>query len=113
MDIEAVRAYCLALPFVEESLPFDPETLVFKVKGKMFLLASLDAIPLQINVKCDPDLALSLREQYSSVTPGYHMNKKHWNTVVANGDAPFSIIKEWIQHSYDLVVAGLPKKERW
>ncbi len=112
MNIESLREYCLSKPMVEETLPFGPDTLVYKVCGKAFLLTSLDSEELRFNVKCDPDLALELREQYDCVLPGYHMNKKHWNTIVANGSVPGKLLKEWIDHSYDLVVKSLSKKEQ-
>jgi predicted DNA-binding protein (MmcQ/YjbR family) len=104
MNIETLREYCLSKPDVEETLPFGPDTLVFKVKGKIFLLTGLDNHPVQFNVKCNPDLALELREQYpDTVLPGYHMNKKHWNTVIINGQLSGKIIREMIDHSYELV----------
>ena len=112
MDIEQLQAYCLAKKGAEETLPFGPDTLVYKVAGKVFLLTGLATEVFSFNVKCDPDLALELREQYDCVKPGYHMNKKHWNTVVVDGSVPVKQLKEWIDHSYDLVVASLSKKER-
>lgn len=102
MNIEQIREYCLAKKDVTEGFPFDEDTLVFKVKGKIFVLASLDG-DLSINLKCDPGLALELREKHPSVTPGYHMNKKHWNTVSLNGSIPDKEIINWIDHSYNLV----------
>ncbi len=110
MNVESVREYALAKADVEEGLPFGPETLVFKVAGKIFLLMSLDADPLQFNVKCDPDRAIELRDQYSSVLPGYHMNKKHWNTILVDGTLTTKQLKEMIDHSYTLV-APKPKKK--
>lgn len=109
MNVESIREYCLSKPDVEETLPFGPDTLVFKVSGKVFLLTSLDTAETRFNVKCDPDLAVELREQYSCVQPGYHMNKKHWNTIVVDGTASTKQLKEWIDHSYDLVA---PKKKK-
>lgn len=109
MNIEMLREYCLSKPGAEETLPFGPDTLVFKVNGKMFLLTGLDADPLQFNVKCDPDKAAELREEYSCVLPGYHMSKKHWNTIVVDGSVPTKQLKEWIDDSYDLVNG--PKKK--
>lgn len=94
----------------EESLPFGPEVLVFKVAGKAFLLLPLDTEDTRFNVKCDPDKALELRERYSSVLPGYHMNKKHWNTVIADGTVKQLLLKQWIDDSWLLVVKSLPKK---
>ena len=103
MNIETLQDYCLSLPDVEETLPFGPDTLVYKVNGKIFLLTGLDAETLSFNIKCDPEKAAELREQYACVQPGYHMNKKHWNTVVADSSIPDRLLKEWIKDSYDLV----------
>ena len=103
MNIETLREYCLSKADTEETLPFGPDTLIFKVNGKVFLLTGLDSEPLQFNVKCDPDKAVELRETYSCVQPGYHMNKKHWNTIVVDGSVPSKLLKEWIDHSYSLV----------
>ena len=108
MDIEQLRDYCLYKPFVEECQPFGPDTLVYKVNGKIFLLTSLDTPQLQFNVKCNPELAEELREQYSCVIPGYHMNKKHWNTIILDGSVSAQLLKEWIDHSYNLLI----KKEK-
>jgi len=96
---------------VTEEFPFDEETLVFKAAGKIFLLASLESIPLQINLKCDPEKAVEIREEYEAVQPGYHMNKKHWNTIIIDGSVPAKKIFEWIDNSYRLVVAGLKKSD--
>ncbi len=112
MNIETIREYCLSKPAVEETLPFGPDTLVYKVAGKVFLLMGLDETELSFNVKCDPEIAVELREQYASVLPGYHMNKKHWNTIMVDGSVALKQLKEWIDHSYDLVVGSLPKKTR-
>ena len=109
MNIEDLRVFCLALPHTSEGFPFDEDTLVFKVAGKMFCLASLKESD-RINLKCDPELALQLREQYPCVLPGYHMNKKMWNTVILDGSVPRKTLEQWIMHSYNQVVAGLPKK---
>jgi predicted DNA-binding protein (MmcQ/YjbR family) len=111
VNIESIRDYCLSKPDVEETLPFGPDTLVYKVGGKVFLLMSLDEIQLRFNVKCDPDKAIELREEYPCVIPGYHMNKKHWNTIIVDGSAPTSKLKEWIDDSYQLV-AKPPKKSK-
>ncbi len=102
MNIEDVRAYCLKKPGVTEGFPFGEDTLVFKVKGKIFVLANLDG-ELSLNLKCDPAMALGLRERYSSVIPGYHMNKKHWNTINPDGTIPDKEVYSWIDHSYDLI----------
>lgn len=109
MNVESIREYALAKADVEEGLPFGPETLVFKVAGKIFLLMSLDSDPLQFNVKCDPDKAIELRDQYTSVLPGYHMNKKHWNTIIVDDTLTTKHLKEMIDHSYTLVA---PKKKK-
>ena len=103
VNAEDIRHYCLQLPGAGESFPFGNDTLVFKVNGKIFLLLSLDSTPLQFNVKCDPAEAELLRERHAAVKPGYHMNKKHWNTVICDGSVPKKLILEWIQNSYDLV----------
>ena len=110
MNIESLREYCLSKPDVEETLPFGPDTLVYKVNGKMFLLTGLDEEQLSFNVKCDPDKALELRAEYPCVLPGYHMNKKHWNTIVVDGSVSTKQLKEWIDWSYELV-AGKKKKD--
>jgi Uncharacterized protein conserved in bacteria len=104
MDIEQIREYCLMKNDVEESFPFGEDTLVFKTSGKIFLLTSLDGIPLQFNLKCDPDKAIQLREEFPDVVlPGYHMNKKHWNTIMVNGKLSSKQICEMIDDSYNLV----------
>jgi predicted DNA-binding protein (MmcQ/YjbR family) len=110
MNIEQLRAYCLSKKQVEETQPFGPENLVYKLGGKVFLITSLDYVEhLSFNVKCDPDLAIELRERYACVQPGYHMNKKHWNTIVIDGSVSSAQLKEWIDHSYDLVHAKTPQ----
>lgn len=110
MNVETIRDYCLAKDGAEESMPFGETTLVFKVNTKMFLLLSLgNNGPVSFNVKCNPELAEELREKYDAVQPGYHMNKKHWNTVIVDGSVPDGLLKEWIDLSYDLV-KGKPKK---
>lgn len=109
MDIEQYREYCIAKPGVTEEFPFDENTLVFKVMGKMFALCDVQAFE-SINLKCEPEKAVELREQYDGVTAGYHMSKKHWNTVVMDGSINDKLIRGWIDDSYNLVVAGLPKK---
>ena len=108
MNIEEFRKYCLSKKGVTEEFPFGEVTLVFKVMGKMFALTNLDS-DFSVNLKCDPVLAIDLREQYSSVLPGYHMNKKHWNTIIIDGRISNKLIYEWIDHSYQLVVDQLPK----
>lgn len=103
MNVEDIRDYALSLKDVEETMPFGPDNIVFKINGKMFLLLSLDAVPVQFNVKCDPDKAIQLREEYATVLPGYHMNKKHWNTILANGKLSNEFLKGSISDSYHLV----------
>ena len=103
MNVEQIREYCILKEDAEESLPFGPDALVFKVDGKIFLLLSLDAEQPQFNVKCDPDKAEELRAEYPCVLPGYHMNKKHWNTIIVDGSVSSAILKEWIDDSYKLV----------
>lgn len=112
MNIEELREYCISKKGVTESLPFGPETLVFKVMDKVFLLADMESRPLQFNVKCDPEKAIELREHYTCVKPGYHMNKKHWNTIFIDGSVSVKLLHEWIKDSYNLVVSGLTKKEK-
>lgn len=110
MNIELLREYCLAKKGVSEETPFDDVTLVYKVMGKMFALVSIDGSPLSVNLKCNPDWAIELREQYPAVLPGYHMSKVHWNTILLDGSIPWKLICEWVEHSYTLVVTGLPGK---
>ncbi len=109
MDIEQIRNYCLGKKGVTESFPFDEVTLVFKVMGKMFALTGLEHIPPSVNLKCDPERAIDLRASYPAVQAGYHMNKKHWNTVTMDGSLNDALVEELIDHSYDLVVKGLKK----
>ena len=112
MNIETLREYCLSKKGVTEEFPFGEDTLVFKAGGKIFLLTGLGDTSLQFNVKCDPDRAIELREQYDAVQPGYHMNKKHWNTVTIDGSIPQQLLKEMIDESYNLVVQSLPQRIR-
>jgi predicted DNA-binding protein (MmcQ/YjbR family) len=109
MDLAQFREYCLSKADSTEDMPFGPTVLVFKVGGKMFALATLDEVPTTANLKCDPDWALELRDRYEQVTPGYHMNKKHWNTVEIGGGIPDPELRQMIDHSYDLVAKGLRK----
>ncbi|MYW65622.1 MmcQ/YjbR family DNA-binding protein [Streptomyces sp. SID8379] len=112
MTPQELRALCLSFNAAAEEFPFNPETSVFKVLGKMFALTALDARPLTANLKCDPDDAVRLRREYEGViVPGWHMNKRHWNTVTV-GDLPDRFVRELVEDSYDLVVAGLPRAER-
>lgn len=110
MNAEPLRTYCLAKKGVEEGQPFGESTVVYKVGGKMFLLVALDAVPLQFNAKCDPDQAVELRDQYDCVQPGYHMSKKHWNTVIVDGTVANKLLLQWVTDSYNLVYESLPKK---
>lgn len=112
MNIEEFRAFCLDKPMVTEEFPFDEVTLVFKVCGKIFALTGLDHPEFSVNLKCDPERALELREQYDSIRPGFHMHKKHWNTVIVDGSFSDELFMDLINHSYDMVVRGLPKRLR-
>lgn len=112
MNIEEIRDYCLSMKAVTESTPFDDVTLVFKVAGKMFAIIPMDETDLRITLKCDPVIALQLREQYPCVQPGYHTSKKHWNTILVDGSVGKEKIIEWIDHSYAMVVKGLTAKLR-
>lgn len=110
MNIEEIRDYCISKKAVEETMPFGPDTIVFKVLGKAFLLMGFENNPVSFNVKCDPEKAIQLREQYNCVKPGYHMNKKHWNTITVDYSVSDKLLMQWIDHSYELVVSGLSKK---
>ena len=112
MDLETLRAYALAKPATTHDFPFDDVTLVLRVKRKMFVVVPTDASPYQATLKCDPTLAEILRQTYPAVTPGYHANKRHWNTVVFDGSISDDEILEMVDHAYDQVVKGLPKKDR-
>ncbi len=113
MNIEALRTYCLSKPGTGESMPFGEETLVFKVMDKLFALTGIDSESVRVNLKCDPERAVLLREEYpEEVLPGYHMNKQHWNTVICDSDLSDRLIRELIDHSYELVAAKLTKKMR-
>ena len=112
MDLPDAIARCLAKPAAEETTPFGPDVLVYKVAGKMFALTDPSDFPPKMNLKCDPERALALREEHAGITPGYHMNKRHWNTVTIDESLPSGLIRELIDHSYDLVVAGMPKSRR-
>ncbi|GAA2955794.1 MmcQ/YjbR family DNA-binding protein [Streptomyces enissocaesilis] len=112
MTPQELRAFCLDFGGAAEEFPFGPETSVFKVLGKLFALSALDAEPLTVNLKCDPEIAPRLRAEHEEIVPGWHMNKRHWNTVTVDGQLPDRMVRELIEDSYDLVVAGLPKAER-
>jgi predicted DNA-binding protein (MmcQ/YjbR family) len=112
MNLDDFCAHCLSLPGVEETTPFGPEVIVYKVGGKMFALATPDEVPHQVNLKCDPERSLELRDRHEDIMPGYHMNKKHWNTLNLGGRLSNALVRELIEHSYALVVAALPRKAR-
>jgi predicted DNA-binding protein (MmcQ/YjbR family) len=112
MDLADLRARCLAMPGAVEERPFGPGALVVKVAGKIFAIIGEDDEPPTISLKCEPELAPVLREAYDAVTPGYHLNKRHWNTVTVDGSVPEDELRGWIEDSYDLVVAGLPRRVR-
>lgn len=111
MDLDAFRTYCLRKNGTTEETPFGPDTLVYKVLGKIYAITGFTK-PLRVNLKCDPERAVVLREEYEEVLPGYHMNKKHWNTVVSKGRMGDKLLKELIDHSYDLIVKSLKKSDR-
>ena len=111
MNIEEYREYCLSKPGVTEGFPFGPDTLVLRVGGKIFTIAGIENFE-RVNLKCDPERAIELREEYTGIIPGYHMNKQHWNTVYTNGSVPQKLVRELIDHSYDLVLKSLPKAKR-
>jgi len=103
MDLPDLISHCLSKPGAEESTPFGPDTLVYKVDGKIFAITSPDDFPPRVNLKCDPERAIELRDRYESILPGYHMNKRHWNTVVLDGSVPSELVRELVDHSYQLV----------
>lgn len=107
-----LKSACLALTGASEEFPFDDSNSVFKVAGKMFALSRLDGTPLRVSLKCEPELAIQLRLTYPAITAGYHLNKRHWNTVLLDGSVPDDLVRSLIEDSYDLVVAGLPRRER-
>ena len=112
MNLEELREYCLSLTHATEDMPFDEDILVFRICNRIFALTNLERIPVSVSLKCDPERALELREQYpDKIVAGYHLNKKHWNTVSLE-DLPLTLIKEMIQHSYEQVFAKVPKRER-
>jgi len=112
MDLPDAIELCLSFPGAEETTPFGPENLVYKVGGKIFAITDPGEFPPRMNLKCDPDRSMSLREEYEAIKPGYHMNKRHWNTVTFDRSIPKKLAAELIRHSYDLVVASLPKSKR-
>ena len=112
MDPAELRRWCLAHSGAVEDFPFGPEHSVFKVGGKMFALSTLERTPLEVSVKCEPELALQLRDTYTAIRPGYHLNKRHWNTITLDGSLSDQLVLELIADSYDLVVSALPKRTR-
>jgi predicted DNA-binding protein (MmcQ/YjbR family) len=112
MDGDELRTLCLTFPGSEETFPFGTATSVFKVAGKMFALSQLDATPLSVSVKCEPALAERLRQAHAAIGPGYHLNKRHWNTVLLDGTLPGAMVRDMIEDSYDLVVSALPRTRR-
>jgi predicted DNA-binding protein (MmcQ/YjbR family) len=107
-----LRSWCVSQPGAVEEFPFGPETSVFKVAGKIFALSALEGTPLKVSVKCEPDLAVALRDSYPAIRPGYHLNKRHWNTITLDGSLPDQMARDLIEDSYDLVVSALPKRVR-
>ncbi len=112
MNATELRAWCLEQTGASEDFPFGPETSVFKVAGKMFALSALDRTPLEVSVKCEPELAVALRDSYPAIRPGYHLNKRHWNTLTLDGSLSGALVRDLIEDSYDLVVSALPKRVR-
>lgn len=112
MDLPDVIAHILSKPGAEETTPFGPDALVYKVGGRMFALTIPDEYPVRLNIKCDPERSLELRDEYDSIIPGYHMNKRHWNTLILDGSLPSKLVRELIDHSYELVSAALPKSKQ-
>lgn len=112
MDAAGLRAWCLEQPGAVEEFPFGPEHSVFKVSGKMFALSALERAPLEVSVKCEPDLAVALRSSYDAVRPGYHLNKRHWNTITVDGRLEDQLVRDMVEDSYDLVVSALPARVR-
>jgi predicted DNA-binding protein (MmcQ/YjbR family) len=112
MDAAELRTWCLHHPGAVEDFPFGPETSVFKVAGKIFALSALDRQPLRVSLKCEPELAVSLRAGYPAIRPGYHLDKRHWNTVTLDGSVPDRLVRDMVEDSYDLVVGALPRRLR-
>jgi predicted DNA-binding protein (MmcQ/YjbR family) len=112
MDATELRRWCLAQPGAFEDFPFGPEHSVFKVAGKMFALSALARAPLEVSVKCEPELAVQLRDSYDAIRPGYHLNKRHWNTITLDDSLPDQLVRDFVEDSYDLVVSALPKRTR-
>ncbi|MEM7015181.1 MAG: MmcQ/YjbR family DNA-binding protein [Verrucomicrobiota bacterium] len=111
-DLEQIRSQLLSYPDTTEETPFGPDVLVYKVSGKMFATLSPEDVPVPMNLKCDPDRAIELRDEYEAIDPGYHMNKRHWNTLQLDGSLPDSLVSELIDHSFECVLKKLPKRKR-
>jgi predicted DNA-binding protein (MmcQ/YjbR family) len=112
VDASELRRWCLQHPGAIEDFPFGPDHSVFKVAGKMFALSALDRAPLEVSVKCEPDLAVELRNSYAGIRPGYHLNKRHWNTITLDGSVPDHLVRDLVEDSYDLIVSALPARVR-
>ncbi|WP_042397000.1 MmcQ/YjbR family DNA-binding protein [Streptacidiphilus carbonis] len=112
MTPDTLKAFCLGLNGSVETFPFSPELSVFKVGGKVFALTDLAGEPLKVSLKCDPELAVQLREQYPAIVPGWHLNKRHWNTVTLDGSVPDALLRELVEDSYDLIVTQLPRRQQ-
>jgi predicted DNA-binding protein (MmcQ/YjbR family) len=112
VDAAELRGWCLEQTGAVEEFPFGPETSVFKVGGKLFAISALDRMPLEVSVKCEPELAVQLRVTYAAIRPGYHLNKRHWNTVTLDGSLPDQLVRDLVEDSYDLIVSALPKRTR-
>jgi predicted DNA-binding protein (MmcQ/YjbR family) len=112
VDATELRSWCLRQPGAIEDFPFGPEFSVFKVSGKMFALSALDRTPLEVSVKCEPELAVGLRDAHPAIRPGYHLNKRHWNTITIDGSLADQLVRDLVEDSYDLVVSALPKRTR-
>ena len=112
MTPETLQAACLTLNGAEETFPFGPETSVFKVGGKIFALSTLDGEPLKVSLKCDPELAVRLRQAHPAIVGGWHLNKRHWNTVTIDGSVPETLLREMIEDSYDLIVSALTRRQQ-
>ena len=112
MDATGLHAWCLEQPGAFEDFPFGPETSVFKVAGKIFAISALDRTPLNVSVKCEPELAVALRHSYEAIVPGYHLDKRHWNTITLDGSLPDQLVRDLVEDSYDLIVSALPKRVR-
>ena len=109
MDPAQLRDQCLSFAGAEETFPFGPNTSVFKVEGKIFALSRLDADPLKVSLKCEPELAVQLRRDHEAIIGGYHLNKRHWNTVTLDGSVPEQLVRDMVEDSYDLIVSRLPR----